>query len=85
MRRQDREWEKTFQYVYLTRLVSRKRTITTQLQEDKQPSRKFDKLLEYWLHKIRYTKLPVCISLISWWWKRKISNHFGETVGLSTS
>lgn len=55
MRRQDIEWEKIFQYVYLTRLVSRKRTITTQLQEDKQPNRKFDKLLEYWLHKIRYT------------------------------
>lgn len=47
MRRQDIEWEKIFQYVYLTRLVSRKRTITTQLQEDKQPNRKFDKLLEY--------------------------------------
>ena len=56
MRRQDIGWKKIFQYVYLTkRTYPEKKTIKAHLQEGKWPSRKFNKLLEYWLYKIRYT------------------------------
>lgn len=46
-----------FQYVYLTKdLCTGKRIIITQLQEEKQPNRKFEKTTWILTSQIRYTK-----------------------------